>query len=110
MHEPTDYEKAQQAALECLCQTRYTGAVNHLLEDPPSTNRVRQILCFLSEVTLQAPEESFSEAMTHDATEGLGWILRSCHEALGLIEGITGLQYDRRTAEGAKVSRLTPGG
>ena len=102
-HSLTNYERAQRATLECLLQSGFPGAVNHLLGDPRSTNRVRQILCYLSETTLQTNGERLRQAMGDDEIAGLGWILQSCSEALGLIEE---LERQERAANAANVSQL----
>ena len=84
----TTREKAVKAVLEHCEDSRGLGAWNHLLEDELSTNRVRQVIAFLAEITLEIGGRRFSDAMTNDALEGLGWILRWCHEALGTLEDI----------------------
>ncbi len=88
----SDYETIREKALKAVLEQddygRGLGALNHLLEDQLSTNRVRQVIAFLSDVTLQVNGRGFRDAMTEDAVEGLGWILRSCHEALAILEDI----------------------
>lgn len=105
-----DYEEARRAALEHLVDSGRPGMLNHYLEDPISTNRVRQTIAFLSEIALQCPESRFTDAMTADAVEGLGWILRSCHEALACLDDMAAIERERqrRTVAEAKVSQLKP--
>ena len=97
MNSPREATKEAVAALMALDDHRSLGLVNHLLEDAISTNRVRQVLAFLSEITLQMGSHRFHEAMngTDDAVEGLGWILRSCHEALEILQDINATERQR---------------
>ncbi len=76
------------AALTALEDPCALGRVNPLLEDDISTNRVRQVIAFLAEVTLQIGGDKFQNVVSDDATEGLGWILRSCDQALAILEDI----------------------
>lgn len=82
-------------AVEGLPDHRAMAYLNHLLEDRHSTSRVQHVLAFLAETALQIDEKDFSNAMTEDAVQGLGWILRSCHEALALHEELASRERQR---------------
>lgn len=89
------YSEARECALAALQnlpddEMRHApGAVNPYLEDAPCPARVQQSLEFVSEVFLHGgygDGEHVVQDMSADALEGLGWILRSCYESLGLLE------------------------
>lgn len=91
------YSEAREGALAALQNLagddmrHAPGAINPYLEDAPCPARVQQSLEFVSEVFLHGCEgdgDHVVQNFSADALEGLGWILRSCHEALGLLEAM----------------------
>ena len=86
-------------ALMALEDPRLLEFVNPLLGDRDSTDRVRQVIAFLAEITLQIGGEQFVEAMTKDATEGMGWILHSCDRALATLEDIGNAERKKELRE-----------
>jgi len=73
--------------------------LSHLLEDVGSTSRMQHILAFLQELALQVRPADWTDAINDggDALQGLGWILRSCREALAIHDE---LMHDRDTSLG----------
>lgn len=85
---PEDFRRMAVETIQNLPDARVMAYLNHLLEDVGSTSRVQHVLAFLQEIALQIDVEDFENAMTSDALQGLGWILRSCNEALQIHDDL----------------------